>query len=92
VGIGKPRSSIKAFAGGRVPACSREMLNSMWFRGLMPRFYFFYDATYVSYAFSKYWRTWNYTVLKKPDSSESRWVSAYTIFMQCPKQKAASRK
>jgi len=64
----------------------------MFMRVLAPCYYFSHDPTDLIYTFSKYWRTWNYTVLKKPDSSESRWVSAYTIFMQCPKQKAASRK
>lgn len=27
--------------------------------------------------------------MKKPDRPENHWVSAYTIFMQCPKRKVA---
>jgi hypothetical protein len=59
---------------------------------LAPCYYFSHGSPELIYTFSKYSRTWNYTILKRPDRSENRWVSAYTIFMRCPKQKAASRK
>jgi hypothetical protein len=75
-----------------LPEITIRQGHPMFMRVLAPCYYFSHDLAELIYTFSKYSRTWNYTILRRPDRSENRWVSAYTIFMRCPKQKAASRK
>jgi hypothetical protein len=55
-------------------------------------YYFYHKLTDLIYTFSKWLKAWNYTILKTRDRPAKPSGSAYTILVQCPKQKAASRK
>src|SRR6266446_583269 len=70
----KPFWGLKPPTGVRIPPSPPYHKHSMFMRVCAPCYYFSYDSADLIYTFSQSSRTWNYTILKKPDRPENRWV------------------